>query len=64
MSTASCRAAASRSTVRVPSRLFRRLLLEQLAAHAAGRLHFFGDHAPPAEREAFAAYLASLRTIE
>ena len=36
--------------VRVLSRLFRRLVLEQLAAaHAAGRLHFFGDHAALAE---------------
>uniref|UniRef100_UPI002549A40C IS91 family transposase n=1 Tax=Dongia deserti TaxID=2268030 RepID=UPI002549A40C len=51
--------------VRVLSRLFRRLLLEQLAAaHETGRLHFFGAHAPLAEREAFAAYLAPLRTIE
>lgn len=51
--------------VRVLSRLFRRLVLEQLArAHAAGGLRFFGDHAPLAEREAFAAYLAPLRTIE
>ena len=51
--------------VRVLSRLFRRLFLEQLAAaHAAGRLHFFGDHAPLAERHAFAAYLAPLRKIE
>jgi hypothetical protein len=51
--------------VRVLSRLFRRLFLEQLAAaHATGRLHFFGDHAPLAERRAFAAYLAPLRKIE
>jgi hypothetical protein len=51
--------------VRVLSRLFRRLVLEQLAAaHEAGHLRFFGDHAPLAEREAFAAYLAPLRTIE
>jgi Putative transposase/Transposase zinc-binding domain len=51
--------------VRVLSRLFRRLFLEQLgAAHIAGRLHFFGDHAPLAERHAFAAYLAPLRKIE
>jgi hypothetical protein len=51
--------------VRVLSRLFRRLLLEQLAAaHDAGRLHFFGDHAPLAERRTFAAYLAPLRKIE
>jgi len=51
--------------VRVLSRLFRRLVLEQLtAAHEAGRLHFFGDHAPIAERHAFAAYLAPLRKVE
>jgi hypothetical protein len=51
--------------VRVLSRLFRRRFLEQLAAaHDAGRLHFFGDHAPLAERGAFAAYLAPLRNIE
>jgi hypothetical protein len=32
--------------VKVLSRLFRRLMLEMLlAAHAAGRLQFFGDHA-------------------
>ena len=38
--------------VRVLSRLFRRLFLERLAAaHDAGRLHFFGDHAPLAERQ-------------
>ena len=49
----------------VLSRLFRRLLLEKLAAaHDAGRLHFFGDHAPLAEPPAFAAYLAPLRNIE
>jgi hypothetical protein len=51
--------------VRVLSRLFRRLVLEQLAAaHEAGRLHFFGDHASLADRQAFAAYLAPLRTTE
>jgi Putative transposase/Transposase zinc-binding domain len=51
--------------VRVLSRLFRRLFLEQLAAaHVAGRLHFFGAHAPLAERHAFAAYLAPLRKTE
>jgi hypothetical protein len=51
--------------VRVLSRLFRRLVLEQLtAAHEAGRLHFFGDHAPLAQRHAFAAYLAPLRKVE
>jgi Putative transposase/Transposase zinc-binding domain len=51
--------------VRVLSRLFRRLFLEKLAAaHEAGRLHFFGGHAPLAECHAFAAYLAPLRKIE
>jgi len=51
--------------VRVLSRLFRRLVLEQLtAAHQAGRLHFFGDHSPLAQRHAFAAYLAPLRKVE
>jgi len=51
--------------VRVLSRLFRRLFLEKLtAAHAAGRLHFFGDHARLAEHDAFAAYLAPLRRSE
>jgi len=51
--------------VRVLSRLFRRLFLEQLAAaHDAGHLHFFAAHAPLAERHAFAAYLAPLRKAE
>ena len=51
--------------VRVLSRLFRRLFLEKLAAaHGAGRLHFFGNHARLAERHAFTAHLAPLRKIE
>ena len=51
--------------VRVLSRLFRRLFLEKLlAAHAAGRLQFFGGHAPLAGRKAFAAYLRPLRKVE
>jgi hypothetical protein len=51
--------------VRVLSRLFRRLFLEKLmASHAAGRLHFFGNHAPLADAQAFAAYLAPLRKTE
>ena len=51
--------------VRVLSRLFRRLLLGKLcAAHQAGRLAFFGDHAPLAEPRAFAAFLAPLRKTE
>ena len=48
--------------VRVLSRLFRRLLLERLlAAHQAGRLKFFGDHAALADPQAFSTYLAPLR---
>src|SRR6266404_718652 len=48
--------------VRVLSRLFRRLFLEKLmASHGAGRLHFFGNHMPLADAQAFAAYLAPLR---
>src|SRR5437899_11252467 len=51
--------------VRVLSRLFRRLVREKLlAAHVAGRLHFFGDHVALAKRKAFAAYLAPLRKTE
>ena len=51
--------------VRVLSRLFRRLFLEKLvAAHDAGRLQFFGDHAALADAQAFAAYLAPLRRTE
>jgi integrase len=44
---------------------FRRLLLEKLAAaHAAGELRFFGNHAELAHAKAFAAYLAPLRKSE
>ncbi len=51
--------------VRVLSRLFRRLFLEKLVvANDTGRLHFFGDHAPLAERHSFTAYLAPLRKAE
>jgi hypothetical protein len=51
--------------VRVLSRLFRRLFLEKLiAAHKAGRLKFFGNHAALANARAFAAYLAPLRRAE
>ena len=52
-------------SVRVLSRLFRRLFLEQLAAaHQADQLHFFADQAKLADAQAFAAYLAPLRKIE
>src|SRR6202035_5299485 len=48
--------------VKVLSRLFRRLMLEMLlAAHDAGRLQFFGDHAHLAGKAAFKAYLAPLQ---
>ena len=51
--------------VRVLSRLFRRLVLEKLmAAHAAGRLSFFGGHAHLDDPQAFAAYLAPPRKVE
>ena len=51
--------------VRVLSRLFRRLFLEKLvAAHLAGELQFFGNHAPLTDAQAFAAYLAPLRNSE
>jgi Putative transposase/Transposase zinc-binding domain len=51
--------------VRVLSRLFRRLFLARLvAAHGAGRLRFFGDHAHLAERDAFTRCLAPLRKAE
>src|SRR6202020_1495673 len=47
--------------VKVLSRLFCRLMLEMLlAAHDAGRLQFFGDHAHLAGKAAFKAYLAPL----
>jgi Zn finger protein HypA/HybF involved in hydrogenase expression len=52
-------------SVRVLSRLFRRLFLEKLvAAHAAGRLQFFGAYANLADRDAFAEYLAPSRRAE
>jgi predicted Zn-ribbon and HTH transcriptional regulator len=52
-------------SVRVLSRLFRRLFLKALlAAHAASRLSFFGDYIHLAEAQCFAAYLAPLRKAE
>jgi len=48
--------------VRVLSKLFRRLMIERLvAAHAAGRLTFYGAHAALRNAKAFAAYLAPLK---
>ncbi len=50
--------------VLVLSRLFRRLMLEKLAAaHKAGKLTFFGEHAHLADMEAFAAFLAPLKKM-
>jgi hypothetical protein len=51
--------------VRVLSRLFRRLFIEGLTAlKAAGKLAFFGDLAPLADKDAFDAALAPLRRSE
>ena len=48
--------------VRVLAKLFRRRMLERLAAaHAAGQLAFFGAHAPLAGNRAFAGFLAPLK---
>jgi hypothetical protein len=51
--------------VLVLSKLFRRLMLERLAAaHDAGKLTFFGEHAHLTQPAAFAAFLAPLRKIK
>jgi len=50
-------------SVRVLSRLFRRLFLEKLVA-AHKQLQFFGNHAPLANAQTFATYLAPLRRTE
>jgi hypothetical protein len=48
--------------VRVLAKLFQGLMLHKLkAAHAAGKLAFFGAHAALANAKAFAAFLAPLR---
>jgi hypothetical protein len=53
------------SSVRVLSRLFRRLFLEGLTtAFEAGELQFFGDLTHLSQAEAFAATLKSSRTAE
>ena len=52
-------------TVEVLSALFRRLFLQMLlAAHEAGRLQFFGDLLPLADKAAFTTYLKPLRQID
>ena len=51
--------------VRVLSRLFRRLFLEQLCdAHRDGKLSFYGDHAALSDRAAFERYLQPTRRID
>jgi hypothetical protein len=51
--------------VRALSRPFRRLVLEMLAAaHTAGKLAFFGQHAELANAQAFAAFLYPLGSCE
>ena len=52
-------------SVRVLSRLYRRLILEGLVRlHKAGKLQFFGDHADLTDRDAFDAFLKPLRKID
>jgi hypothetical protein len=52
-------------SVRVLSRLFRRLFLERLiTAHESGRLEFFADQAALAEPAVFKTHLAALRKVE
>ena len=51
--------------VRVLSRLFRRLFLEQLSdAHRAGTLQFFGEHQSLNEAKTFADWFKPLRQID
>ncbi|CUI00328.1 MULTISPECIES: IS91 family transposase [Leisingera] len=52
-------------SVRVLSRLYRRLILDGLARlHDAGTLQFFGDHAELVDRAVFNAFLRPLRKID
>ena len=52
-------------SVKVLAKLFRRLFLERLAAaYAEGGLRFFGDLAPLAAADAFAAHCGTLRRID
>ncbi len=51
--------------VRVLSRLFRRLVVEKLgAAHASGKLAFFGSNVGLSDMQTFAAFLAPLKRCE
>ena len=52
-------------SVRVLSRLYRRLILEGLSKlHKTGKLQFFGDQAALADRDVFGAFLTPLRKID
>lgn len=52
-------------SVRVLSRLYRRLILEGLVKlHQAGKLQFFGDHAELVDTSTFEAFLKPLRKID
>jgi predicted Zn-ribbon and HTH transcriptional regulator len=52
-------------SVRVLSRLYRRLIIDGLARlHGAGKLHFFGDQAELVDRAVFDAVLRPLRRID
>jgi len=52
-------------SVRVLSRLYRRLILEGLAKlHTAGKLQFFGEHAELIDRNTFDTFLQPLRQID
>ena len=52
-------------SVRVLSRLYRRLILEGLAKlHKAGKLHFFGDHAELDDHATFDTFRHPLRKID
>ena len=52
-------------SVRVLSRLYRRLILDGLIRlHNAGKLQFFGDHAALADSTTFVAFLKPLRKID
>jgi hypothetical protein len=51
--------------VLVLSKLFRRLMLEKLAAaHKAGKLRFYGEHAHLTSADAFARFLAPLKKTD
>ena len=52
-------------SVRVLSRLYRRLILEGLVRlHNAGKLQFYGDHADLLDRDTFDAFVKPLRKID